>query len=80
MSVERTRRESLRADERAALSWDLHAGLSVSQIARRMQRSPEEVVHLILRGSRRLFRTRPWEDDADDPNDPGPLAASECGR
>ena len=59
MSVERTRLESLSADERAALSWDLHAGLSVSQIARRMRRSPEEVVHLILRGSRKLFGARP---------------------
>ena len=80
MSVERTRLESLSADERAALSWDFHSRLSVSQIARRMRRSPEEVVHLILRGSRRLLGARPWNDHAGDPNGPGPLEESECCR
>ena len=62
MTAKRTRLESLSADERAALSWHLHSGLSVGQIARRMQRSPDSVVQLILRGSRTLFGTRPWGD------------------
>ena len=66
MSAERTRLESLRADERAALHWHLDSALSIDQIGVRMQESPEEVVQLILRGSRRLFGTQPWDDDAVD--------------
>lgn len=64
MTAQRTRLESLSADERAALSWHLHSGLSVGQIARRMQQSPDSVMRLILRGSRTLFGTRPWGDQA----------------
>ncbi len=62
MSAARTRLESLSADERQALHWHLDSGLSVGQIALRMERPPEAVVQLILRGSRTLFGTRPWED------------------
>ena len=53
---------SLPADERAALSWHVQSGESVRQIAQRMKRSPEDVVLLILRGSRTLFGTRSWGD------------------
>ena len=59
MTPERTRLESLSADERVALHWHLDSALSVGQIAQRMQRPPEAVVQLILRGSRTLFGTRP---------------------
>ena len=65
MTAERTRLESLRSDERAALHWHLDSALSISQIGIRMQRSPQEVVQLILRGSRTLFGTRPWDDRTD---------------
>ncbi len=80
MSAARTRLESLSADERVALHWHLDSGLSAGQIALRMDRSPEAVVQLILRGSRTLFGTRPWDDRAGRPdcsgqpplNDDGP--------
>ena len=69
MTAERTRLESLRADERAALHWHLDSALSIGQIGVRMQRSPEEVMQLILRGSRTLFGTRPWDDHRADASD-----------
>ncbi len=68
MTSERTRLESLPPDERAALSWHLHSGQSVRQIAQRMKRSPEDVVLLILRASRTLFGTRTWGDQAGGPD------------
>ncbi len=74
MSAVRTRLESLSADERVALHWHLDSGLSVGQIALRMDRSPEAVVQLILRGSRTLFGTRPWDDRSGAPTSAdGPL-------
>ena len=68
MTSERTRLESLPPDERAALSWHVQSGQSVRQIAERMKRSPEDVVLLILRGSRTLFGTRTWGDQAGAPD------------
>ena len=68
MTSERTRLESLPPDERAALSWHVQSGQSVRQIAQRMKRSPEDVVLLILRGSRTLFGTRSWGDQAGAPD------------
>ncbi len=79
MTTQRTRLESLSADERSALSWHLHSGLSVGQIARRMQQSPDSVVRLILRGSRTLFGTRPWGDQAS-ALDAGPPLLIERGQ
>jgi len=69
MTAERTRLESLGSDERAALHWHLDSALSISQIGIQMQRSPQEVVQLILRGSRTLFGTRPWDDHRADASD-----------
>ncbi len=59
MTAQRTRLESLSADERIVLHWRLDRGLSVSQISQRTKRSPEAVRGLISSGSRTLFGTGP---------------------
>ncbi len=74
LTSHRTQLESLPAAERAALSWHLHSGQSVRQIAQRMKRSPEDVALLILRGSRTLFGTLPWGDQAGGAEQDDPLS------